>query len=618
MPKSVSTLIAEAVEAGKKRDYKTSIKILEDLAAKGAAENFSPFDTEKKGSPEIYLYLSRAWAAEKNFTRAIAYGRSYIKRAEKDPAGWFFLGRNYILASQFEKAAYCLEKSLHLNPSVLEVRAMLGMAYLKGKKARLARAVFEEALKYAPADTKLNNGYLNSLFIEAITEFRSGSLDLAAQMFTFVINNKMDGVLPRLYLAHTLKMQGSLKEALLQYEAACMLAPKDSSLKWYTAMIKMELGNAAEAAEDLAALGIQIPDDGISEQFFALGAVKKHLEAGDYSRAATAARIYIKTFGSNAEIRLLAAEAQRRMGNINTALNHYKCALDDEPQNPYPHYGILLTLQESFRWEELSSAILRAENSGFCDAEDIYYYKIITAAHIDNPPEEVLPHLQALLKNGKADAALFNALACTYVKIGLPELAIDWYDKALLLNDEDEEASIGKIACYEYLDMYDKAYEQYKTCLKRKTGNIYLRRDFVQFLKKYENWEEAANELEILNGRVSGVNFDPDLALFRRKAGQYQKAAILYRKMLLAKPEEKILLHNLVFCLDKMRQPKTALELLKAARNTFGINEDTFLIEGILQMRLKNYEEAARAFQYIAEKYPQNQHAAELLKRVKI
>lgn len=614
MAKSVNTLIAEAVEAGRKRDYKTSIKILENLAAQGEAENYSPFNTEKKGEPQIYLYLSRAWAAEKNFTRAIAYGRSYTKRVENDPAGWFFLGRSYLLSNQFDKAVYCFEKSIRLNPSIIDVRAMLGLAYLKGKKARLAREVFEEALKYSPSNVKLNNGYLNSLFVEAVNEFRNGSLELAAQMFTFIINGKMDGVLPRLYLAHTLKMQGKLKEALMHYQAACMHAPEDKALKWYTAMLKMELGDAAGAAEDLAALGIPIPDDGISGQFFSLGAVKKHLETGDYAKAAIAARIYIRSFGSNAEIRLLAAEAQRRMGNINAALNNYKCAVEAEPHNPYPHYGILLTLQEAFRWEELSSAILRADASGVCDADDIYYYKVITAAHIDNPPEEVLPHLQALIQTGKTNPLIFNALACVYVKLEMPEIAINWYEKALTFNKDDEEALIGKIACYEYLGMDEKAYLQYKLYLEKYKENFYLRRDFIKFLERTENWEEAANELENLTGQT-GQNFEHELALFRRKAGQYQKAAILYRKMLLSKPEEKILLHNLVFCLDKMKQTQTALKLLKAARNAFGICEDTFLIEGILQMRLKNKNEAIRIFQYIAEKHPKNIHAKELLKK---
>lgn len=98
MAKSVNALINEAIEAGKKRDYKTSILILENLAAEGLAEVSSPFYGEKKGNPEIYLYLSRAWAAVNNYGRSIAYGKAYIKRCSSDssanstdlPMGFFF------------------------------------------------------------------------------------------------------------------------------------------------------------------------------------------------------------------------------------------------------------------------------------------------------------------------------------------------------------------------------------------------------------------------------------------------------------------------------------------------------------------------------------------------
>lgn len=616
MAKSVKTLISEAVNAGKKRDYKTAIRILENLAAEGLAEISSPFYPDKKGNPEIYLYLSRAWAAEKNYGRAIAFGKAYVKRRPDDHAGFFFLGRAYIFVERFEEASYFLEKSLRINPAGIEARAMLGFAYLKAKKAALARKTFEEALKFAPNDIKLNNGYLNSLFVEAVHKLKNGHAEMARQMFGFVIKNNIDGVVPRLYLAQALKTEGYLNEALLQYQAALEFAPDDIALKLYPAMIKLEMGDTEGAIYDLTELGIKIPDSGITGQFIAMGAVKKHLEKGDFSKAAYAARVYIGTFGSNAEIRLLAAEAQRALGNAETALNHYRCALNDDPKNPFPHYGIMLTLQSSFRWEELSSQIIRAEALGICDPEDIYYYKIITAAHIDNPPEEVLPHLQSLIQNGKADSSIFNSLGCIYVKLNMPDIALNWYEKALLLNPENEESLIGKIACYENLCLNTEVYSAYTDYLLKWNKNIYIRRDFVLFLEKQEKWEEAANQLEILAEQSPKSNFIPELALFCRKAGQYQKAAILYRKMLRIKPQEKILLHNLVFCLDKMSQTKTALELLQAARKTFGINPDSFLIEGILQMRLRKKEEAVKTFQYIAEKYPENKHAAELLHKM--
>ncbi len=616
MAYSVKTLLSKAINAGKKRDYKTSIKILEELVAHGYAEIASPFTSGKKAYPEIYLYLSRSWAAEKNYNKASAYGHAYVKRVPDEPSGWFFLGRTYILAEEYNKAVFCLEKSANLAPQSVEVKAMLGLAYLKWKKAGLARKVFEDALKYAPKSVRLNTGYLNALFIEAVQEFRSGDVNMASQMLEFVIKNNVDGVAPRLYLAHALKMQNRLEEALIQYEEAAKLAPEDKALAWYPAMIKMELGDPAGATEALAKLDIELPNDGITEQFFLLQAAKKHLETKDYKKAAETARIYIRSFGSNEEIRLIAAEAQRLMGNINRALNHYKTALKDNPKSPYPHYGMMIALQEAYRWEELSSEVLRAEKSGLCDEEDIYYYKIITAAHIDNPAEEVLPHLQALIQQGKSDVAIFNAMGICFVKLDMPDLAINWYKKALELKPEDEEAQIGLIAAYESEQDDKAAKSAYLQYLNNWSGNTHIRRDFVLFLQEKKEWEDAGDQLEILIGDSHNRNFEPELARLRRKAGQYQKSAILYRKLLLAKPKEPIFLHNLVYCLDKMGKTKIALDLLQAARKSFGLKTETYFIEGILQMHLKKKEDAIRIFQYIIEKDPKNAIAKSFLEKV--
>ncbi len=616
MADSVKALLTKAINAGKKRDYKKAIKILEELVAHGYAEIESPFNSGKKSYPEIYLYLSRSWAAEKNYNKASAYGHAYVKRVPNEPSGWFFLGRTYILAEEFNKAVFCLEKSASLAPQSVEIKAMLGMAYLKWKKTSLARQVFEDALKYAPKSERLNTGYLNALFIEAVHEFRNGDVNLAGQMFDFVIKNKVDGVAPRLYLAHSLKMQNRLEEALVQYEEAARLAPEDKALAWYPAMIKMELGDHAGATEAIAKLDIELPNDGVTEQFFMLQAAKKHLETKDYKKAAQTARIYIRSFGSSEEVRLIAAEAQRAMGNINRALNHYKCALKENPQSPYPHYGMMLALQEAYRWQELSSEVLRAEAAGSLDEEDIYYYKIITAAHIDNPAEEVLPHLQALIQQGKADSAIFNSMGTCYIKLNMPELAINWYQKALDMNPKNEEAQIGLIAAYESQKDDKATKKSYLAYLDDWSNNMPIRRDFVLFLRETKEWEEAGDQLEVLIGQSHNRNFEPELARLRRKAGQYQKSAILYRKLLLAKPKEPIFLHNLVYCLDKMGKTKIALDLLQAARKSFGLKTETYFIEGILQMHLKKKDDAIRIFQYIIEKDPKNIIAKNFLEKV--
>ncbi|CEM61309.1 tetratricopeptide repeat protein [Treponema phagedenis] len=607
--------IAEAVEAGKARNYPQAIKILEDLAAQGIADSKEGvFSTTNKNHPEIYLYLSRAWHAEKNYARAVVYGNAYTRRKPQDPAGWFFLGRTFLSLQNYEKAIYALTKSLAINEASLEAKALLGLAYLRAKKASQARAVFEEALQKAPKNTRLNTGYLNALFIEAVQILRKGDADTARQMLTFVINNNIDGVAPRLYLAHAFRALKAFPEALTQYKAALAFAPDDPALQWYPAAMLAQMGDIEGASEILSKAGINVKGDELSDQFLAIGTVRKHLEEGLWARAAGAARVYIKNFGSSAEVHLLMAEAQRNMGRFSAALNHCARAAKLEPDNPFVHYCIMLCLQQAGRWEELAQEIPRAEAAG-CDSDDMYYYRVVTAAHIDNPPEQVLPHLQALAQQGKADTLLFTALGRTYVRLDMAELAIPWYQKTLEIDPDNEEAKIGLIACYEALCQNEEIHTSYQDYFSRWADNTVLRKDFIEFLQKQERWEEAADNIEILASQISGANFAPQLALNRRKAGQYRKAAILYRSLLRQKPEEKILLHNLVYCLDKMGQTKSALNLLVAARKTFGENPDTMLIEGIFYLRDKKAEDAIKTFQYILEKNPQNERAAEFLKK---
>lgn len=617
MPDSVDALLAEAVEAGRRRDYKKAVRILENLAAQGLAETPASLSGSKNGKPEIYLYLSRARAAEKNYAGAISAGKSYIKRAGSDPAGWFFLGRAYAFAEQYDKAVYCLGKSVKLNPHSKEAYSFLGYAYLKCKKPSSAREAFEKALELAPNDKKIHTGYLNSLFVEAVYQLRNGSTSYARQTLSFVIKNNIDGVVPRLYLAHALRAEGYLQEALSQYEAALQFAPGDSALMWYPALMKMELGDSAGAVDILLKQGIQIPESELSQQFLALGAVKKHMERKEWGKAAQAALIYIKYFGASAEIHLLMAEAQRNLGHVNKALNHYAKARELDMKNPYAFYGAMIALQEASRWDELSSEILRAEESGICEEEYIYYFKIITAAHIDNPPEEVVPHLQAILKNGKADKVLFNSMGRVYIKLGMPDLALKWYEKALELDGTDEEAKIGKIACFENLCLNEELYSAYSEYMSIWTDNTELRRDFVLFLESCKKWKEAAGQLEILMNQVQNPQLYIELAKYRRYAGEYQKAAILYRKMLAAKPEETFFLYNLVYCLDKMGLTDKAVSLLKASQEAYGENLSTMLIDGILRLRMKKHEEAARIFQYIIEKDPSNKQAADFLAKAR-
>lgn len=609
------TQFALARKAGKKRDYKKAIAILEDLAARGMG------DSSAGGNPEVYLYLSRAWHAEKMYSRAAVCARSFLAECPKSGAGWFFLGRTLFSDGIFDRAAHAFQKSISFNPESVDARTLLGMTLLRSRKTALAKAVFEEALALAPDDARLNQGYLNALFVEAVHTYKKGDAESARQMLTFLINNDIDGVVPRLYLAHALRDLEYLPEALSQYEAAIQFAPEDEALRWYPVSILLEMGDTEKAAELMAALGQEPAAGAMSDRMVKLLIIKNHLEQEEWANAAQAARSCIQTYGSDAQVHALMGEAQRNLGNREKSLNHFKRALELDRENPSPHYGIMMLFLADHDWKALLGELARAERAK-CDADIIAYYRVLCEANLDADPATLLPAIQELVHEHGAVSELVVALARTYFRLGFADLATGWYRKAIEIEEDNEEAYLGYIACCEETEA-DSGGDSagtgktagkgkqgvalsgaYRSYLARWEDNADIRGDFIRYLVEREQWEEAADQSEILSGQNPAAVSDRQLALYRRKAGQYRKAAILYRKLLRAKPDDRLYLANLVLCLDRMGESESALRLIRGANHLIKSDADSMLIEGYLCMRTGDDEAALTVLRKVIDRFP--------------
>jgi len=607
----------QALKAGQKRDYRKAIAILEDLAARGEADP-RPTDAasaddadrtddgaeagETGGHPEIWLYLARAWHAEKIFSRAITCARNYTRLCPEDGSGWFFLGRSFLADESPTRAVQALRKSVELNPRSLEARALLGSACLKAKKPTLARAVFEEALNLAPDDERLNQGYLNALFVDAVRTFRRGDAETARQMLTFLINNDIDGVAPRLYLAHALRELGYLPEALSQYMAASEFAPEDKALAWYIVAILLEMGETEEAARQMAALG-ENEAEGISSEAVALRITRDYLDAGDWAQAAQAARAWLKAGGSNPQAHVLMGEALRNLGKREQSLNHFMRAAELDRKSPAPWYGVLLLLAGERDWDALATMLGKAAQAG-CDGETIAYYRALCEANGEGDPADVLAAIQEQVRRHGAVPELILALARTYFRLGLPDLAADWYEKTLDQEPDNEEAWLGHIACCEELERQDDLELAYRDYLDRWADNLAIRKDYFRWLVSREKWEGAADQLELLSATGRSDSLNRSLALYRRRAGQFRAAAILYRDLLRKKPEDRGLLANLVFCLDRMGERESALALIHKANRVFAPSAETLLIEARLLRKSGDDDGALAAYRAVVDAFP--------------
>lgn len=602
---SFETQFKRVLAAGQKRDYKKAIILLEDMAARGLAEEH----------PEILLYLARSWHSESMYARAASCARSYLALRSEDGAGWFFLGRSLFSNGEFERSVHAFRKSLEYNASSIDARTFLGFALLKCRKPSLARAVFEEALASDPDNEKLNQGYRNALFVEAVRTYRRGDAETSRQMLTFLINNDIDGVVPRLYLGHALRDLGYTAEAIGQYEAAMLFAPDDAALAWYPVSALMQSGNMEGAVRMMQDRGLSTLAGDPSGPAVSLTIVKNHIDREEWSEAVEASRSFIRSHGDNAQVQSLMAEAFRNLGNAELALVHFRRALSLDRSNPSPHYGILMVHIGGHDWASLDAAVSDAAKAG-CDPAALSLYRVIARAHLDAHPEEILSEIQHEIHVSGAVPELFLALARTYYRLGLADLASGWYRKVIESNPDDEESRIGHIACCETLlsesgvdgaessslaEELENAYAEY---LERWGDNASIQRDYIRFLADRERWSDAADAAEQLLSGERSPQLERQLALFRRKAGQYRQAAVLYRDQLRADPENRNLLANLVYCLDRMGETSSALSLMQKANKVFKPDANALLIEGRLQERAGNHELALETFRKAVDLFP--------------
>ncbi len=596
----------KALKAGQRRDYPKAIQILETLAMEGFADGAVGAQARGESHPEIHLYLARSWHALGSYARAALAARTYVKVCPDDAAGWFFLGRAWLADSNPERGFWALRRSLELNPASVDAHLVLGTALLRAKKPTPARETFESALSLAPDDERLNQAYRNALFVEAVQKYRRGETDMARQMLTFLIDNGLDGVAPRLYLAHALRELGYLAESLGQYEAAISFSPDDETLKWYRIAVSLEMGDSESAAAFMKEVGASFPGAGASPESVSLAIIKNHVDREEWVKAITASKMHLKSRGSDPAVHALMAEALRNAGNMAASLNHFRRAVagyGNRSEATGPEYGVLMALLAERNWAALSEELLRARRIG-CDPALLSYYGVLCRANLDEEPSKVLAQVQEAVREHGAVPELLMALAKTYFRLGLTDLAIGWYQKVTVLDPEREEAWLGYIACAETDSDEETFLNSYREYLGRWGDNLAIRIEFAHLLAERGKWKEAADQAE------SVISQDPSAlplrlyALWRRKAGQYREAAILYRNMLRSKTDDRVLLSNLVYCLDKMGDTGNALRLMREANRVLKADATSLLIEGRLLSRSGDLNAALEVFRKVIDRFP--------------
>jgi tetratricopeptide (TPR) repeat protein len=629
-----------AIQAGRARDYQRAVHILEEL--------LSGLDAP----PEAYLFLGRSHHALKDYSRALASFNDYIRLRPDSSQGYLFAGRSYLSAGLPGRAVTLLRKALNLNPRNTFVMALLGTACLKARHSRPAVDILQQAVEIAAADQlpqkfqdRLYHGYINALFIRGIRLCRNEEYDIGSQMLRFVLENGRDGPLLRLELGRACRGMDQMEEALEHYTQALSFAPGDLRVRWYRASILMSLGETGQALqeiEQIRSVDSGLPDLPWNSQLVDLYMIRTFLGNGEWRRAAEACRMWLKHRGPNAMIHGMYAEALRNLKNYTAALNHLERALEIDPGQLNLWYERLLIAWEGEDWGILKRA-LRNIKKLRGDHDLIRRFSILLEAKTGEDDQKVIGLIQKAIRGLGPEPELMYALGERYLKIGLADLALSWFKKTILVQEDHERSWLGKIAALETLAAEKpgeagegkirrsrrkqpdpgllaageqlilhwtaeqiaaelrESYDHYTGCWP---DNYAIRRERALYLIHTFEYEEAVKELEaLLVWEPSNPSLRRVLAYGYRKTGRYREAAVFLKSLLKEQPRNVELLLEYTGCLERAGAPRYAKAVLEKALRLLEKSPDIPMALGLLYFREQKLE---KAFDFLREAAARN------------
>lgn len=172
-----------------------------------------------------------------------------LKMNDKDPEGWYGLGRIRYTQQRFQEAADCFQRALALEPRSVKAENNLGLSYEGLDRMDDAMAAYRQAIAWQKGDAHPSEQPLVNLGIllehqEKLEEARG----LLAQAVAIAPND------PRIHeqLGHVDIGMNRLREAQEQLEAAVKIEPQKASLHFLLGKVFHLEGEESKAKAEFA------------------------------------------------------------------------------------------------------------------------------------------------------------------------------------------------------------------------------------------------------------------------------------------------------------------------------------------------------------------------------
>lgn len=597
-------IYAQALEAGRRRDYPRAVALLQELLVR--TDRF----------PDALLLLGRSYHALGDYARAAQVLQLFLNSHPGSAPGHFFAGRSCLALGLPELAARHLKRSVELEPGFAPALGLLAVAVLKSGRPALAVRLFEQALALDPQNPRLATGYQNARLTLGIRLYRRRRYEEAEALLSALWRQRPDSLVVNLYLAGLYRERGLLDRCLQHWDEVVRLAPDDPALRLQKAAVHLQRGETRDALRELgegfrrlgaAAPAVSDPTELARLAMMVLFRNRRHRQALEY------ARTLLRASYRDAQAHAIMAECFAALREPVKAANHYRRALEMDPGRLELFYGLAAALWEAGQYPELAQLAARIEHLSPGDGYAAYY-RALCRPLLGEDCQVTIPALQEQLRRHGPDPALMGALGREYLRADLPELARGWLERALKADEGNHRALLDLISVERRLADEQRELGACARYLRLRPQDARVRREYAELLFRRKDYAGAAGEIEqLLPRRPRSPALRRMLAASYRGSRRNAEAVLLFRDLLRENPSSEQLLQELAMALAASGSQPSAVALVRKATQAFPKRPGLHVLLGGLYLKARDLERAAQTLRQAVGSFPRDWRLARSL-----
>ena len=402
----------------------------------------------------IYLQLGSMYMDQEQWVQAEQVYEQLVKNFPRSYAGYFFLGRINAIKGDGKTAKAYFEKTLALEPELVESRFELGALYETDKRYDKAASIYNDVLKQNPGNAQASMALGHAYYHQGLKKKAQKifiSLGRRSQedqeIVRTLVRNYLDA---RDFEAATIIIQGMIKGA-----------PANSDLNYLAGVALDGMGKKNAAIDQLK----QVTP---VSRFFQNAAVHAALLYQEMEQLQAAIDFLLETIEKdpkNPEFRLYLGSFYEQVAAYEKAEMALKEGLDLDPENPRLYFRLGVVYDKWGKREDSIVAmkqVIRLEP----DNANALNYLGYTYTDMGINLDEAEQLIRKALEHKPGDGYITDSLAWVYYKRGQYDKALPLLEQASSLVPDDPIIMEHLGDVYNKLGMTEKARQSYRQSIE--------------------------------------------------------------------------------------------------------------------------------------------------------